>query len=76
MDDIVEIDFKMLQDVCKWFTVSFDRDKNIELACHNKGNITYADGTSWGYCSIKNCPFLSRPLSNAEAASLMKSKQH
>lgn len=53
-DDMV---FKIVQTVCKYYTLSFNEDHQPEDACHYRYNIPKGD--SWGVCSKKNCPYLS-----------------
>lgn len=49
------INWKVLQEMCKYFHISFDENRTAEKSCHHKLNTPKGHG--WGICNYKDCPF-------------------
>ena len=60
----VQIEFGILQNLCKYSHIAYDQDKNIETVCDNPGN--HPSGCSWGECNVYDCPFCIEEVDNAD----------
>lgn len=49
------ISFKMLKKICKYHTISYDENHDLESVCHSIAN--REDGESWGECNELDCPY-------------------
>ena len=57
---MTKINFKTIQKMCKYYTISCDYDRELVDACHYKPNIPVGD--SWGDCRPDNCPFIKEDI--------------